>query len=340
MRRPRSLGPTARPVGALLLSVAFVVALVTMNGGTREAAPAPGPFVTFLFSRTEITGAVDCVPNSTGVARLDTAVAPYLRSLHIAATGSLQTAGTGATARNCTHYRSTIMGSWADATMLSSTYGWSFVSHTATYPTDLRALSPQQQWDETCGSARAIDRHGLHGGHGLIAYPGAGTSPALLHETFGQHCFAWGRHYDETATTAASAASTPPYWQETGAFNGGPCNVRTAACYSRPLASGHRYSLPSALVARVTALAPGSWATLQSFVLVAGAGQAGTIRWDCTASNPALHWTNDNERYCYKDFQAVARAVHARADITVTDPLTVGVAWGRPATYGFPRPIG
>jgi hypothetical protein len=30
--------------------------------------------------------------------------------------------------------------------------------------------------------------------------------------------------------------------------------------------------------------------------------------------------------------------VHARPDITVTDPLTVGVAWGRPATYSYPRP--
>ena len=30
----------------------------------------PGPFFTFLFSRTEMTAAISCVPNSTSIARL------------------------------------------------------------------------------------------------------------------------------------------------------------------------------------------------------------------------------------------------------------------------------
>ena len=46
-----------------------------------------------------------------------------------------------------------------------------------------------------------------------------------------------------------------------------------------------------------------------------------------------MHWTNDNERYCYQDWQAVVRAVQAVPGVIVTDPLTVGVAFGRPATY-------
>lgn len=333
---------------AILLSGLLTAVLVTVVGvvaaSSRErawAAPA-GPFVTFLFSRTEITGAVNCTPSSTDVARLDTTVAPFLHSLGMTGTGTLETGTIESTTRVCTpNNDQSLMASWSDATSLSTRYGWSFVSHTATYPEpeNISTLSPRRQWDETCGSAKAIDRHGLHGGHGLIAYPGATGSPAATQENFGEHCFAWGRRYDPTATTTEQAASTPPYWQETAAFNGGPCNDTAAACYDQPLADGHRYTLPSALIARVEALTPGMWATLQSFVLVTGTDPAGSVlHWDCRSPDPALHWTTDNERYCYQDFQAVVRAVHARSAITVTDPLTVGVAWGRPATYSYPRP--
>ena len=76
--------------------------------------------------------------------------------------------------------------------------------------------------------------------------------------------------------------------------------------------------------------------TMQAYVLVTGKNPAyssSPIRWDCTSTNVRMHWTNDNERYCYQDWQAIIRAVDARAEITVTDPLTVGVAFGRPATY-------
>ena len=54
------------------------------------------------------------------------------------------------------------------------------------------------------------------------------------------------------------------------------------------------------------------------------------MRWDCTSSNPALHWTNTTVRYCYSDYQQIMQAIAADPSITVTDPLTVGRAWGRP----------
>ena len=38
------------------------------------------------------------------------------------------------------------------------------------------------------------------------------------------------------------------------------------------------------------------------------------------------------ERYCYNDFQQVVQAIKVRG-IIVADPLTVGMAFGRPATY-------
>src|SRR5256884_6481493 len=56
-----------------------------------SAAAAPGPFVTLLFSRTEISAADNCVEDDADVARLDTIVAPFLHSYAMAGTGTLVT---------------------------------------------------------------------------------------------------------------------------------------------------------------------------------------------------------------------------------------------------------
>jgi hypothetical protein len=94
--------------------------------------------------------------------------------------------------------------------------------------------------------------------------------------------------------------------------------------------------LPSTLINTVHQLGPGEWFTLETFILVKGKSPSylhSKVAWDCTAADPRLHWTNDNERYCYNDWQAVVQALGGVQGITVTDPLTVGVAFGRPSTY-------
>jgi hypothetical protein len=94
--------------------------------------------------------------------------------------------------------------------------------------------------------------------------------------------------------------------------------------------------LPSQIIPYVETLQPGMWFTLQAFVLVRGKNPLYTsspIRGDCTASDPRWHWTNDNERYCYSDWKKIVTAVAGVPGIEVTDPLTVGVAFGRPAAY-------
>lgn len=299
--------------------------------GSPSASPQ-GPYFTFLFSRTEITGAINCVPNDTGVARLDDEIAPYLASKGMTASGTLVTSRIKETSRVCTHANASMMGSWADASMLSERYGWTFVSHTATYPLDISALSPERKYAETCGSAQAIDDHGLLGGHGLIAYAGAFAPPVDVQTQYSSTCFAWGRRYNPAATTQASAGTTPPYWQITAAPGGGACNLPSAPCYTNT--SSKRYVLPSRSLANVKALTAGNWMTMQAFILVKGTSPAGSaIKWDCSAADPRLHWTNDNERYCWEDWKTVVDAVAARPDITVTDPLTVGIAFGRPARY-------
>jgi hypothetical protein len=335
-----AMGATAavRPASATS-GAAAPAGAAPARGAVRGASTAQASlqqYATLFFSRSEITAADACQPDNTGIARLDTVVAPYLHSLGMTGTGSLVTGKTMANSYLCTHGGDSLSSSWASATSLANTYGWSFVSATATYPSDLASLSPTQQQAETCGSAKTIDNHGLPGGHGMIAYPGLQTQLTTVQATYGAECFAWGREYQKSGTTLASMGTTAPYWQYTRAFNGGPCNDPSATCYTIVAKGSPRYAEPSTLINLVNALQPGQWLTLQAYILVTGKNPPylhnGT-RWNCQSSNPALHWTNDVERYCYKDFQQVVKAIAARGDITVTDPLTVGVAFGRPATY-------
>ena len=71
-------------------------------------------------------------------------------------------------------------------------------------------------------------------------------------------------------------------------------------------------------------LQPGQWLTLQAYVLVTGSRPG---LWDCTAPDWRDHWTADWERYCWSDYLRILDATPAGA--IVTDPKTVGQAWGR-----------
>jgi hypothetical protein len=171
----------------------------------------------------------------------------------------------------------------------------------------------------------------------MIAYPGSYTkNPAVvkLQTQYGDTCFDWGRQYDQArhGLTTIAAATTPPHWQYTIAVVGGPCNDPTQPCYNVHVQNG-RYTLPSTMIARIQALRPGQWFTLQAYLLVTGTNPKYTsdrMRWDCTSPNPAEHWTNVTVRYCWSDYQQILQAVANMPGITVTDPLTVGQAWGRP----------
>jgi hypothetical protein len=306
----------------------------------RGAAATAGPLVTLLFSRTEISAADNCVEDDASIARLDTTVAPYLHSLGMAGTGTLVTDRTGATTRHCTHYNDDLTASWADATNLAQNYGWKFVSHTATYPSlqQIENFTPAQAYAQTCGTIATIESHGLPGAAGMIAYPGSYTkNPAVvnLQTTYGQTCFDWGRQYDHAmhgTNDLATASTTPPYWVYPVAVVGGPCNDPTQPCYTVHVQNG-RYTLPSTIIKQIQRLQPGQWYILQAYLLVTGTNPKYTsdrMRWDCTSPNPAEHWTNVTVRYCWSDFQQILHAIAAMPGITVTDPLTVGQAWGRP----------
>jgi Polysaccharide deacetylase len=354
LRWPRAR--STRRVGLLsAVTVAAAMALVPAAGAVASGsvqppragvAPPPttaigsGPLVTLLFSRTEISAADNCVEDDTNIARLDTVVAPYLQTLGMAGTGTLVTKRTNDTTRFCTHYNDDLTASWADATNLAQNYGWSFVSHTATYPSlaKIESLTAQQAEAETCGSEATIKAHGLPGAAGMIAYPGSyskNQAVVNLQTNYGQTCFDWGRQYDHAVhgqNVLSTASTTPPYWVYPVAVVGGPCNDPTQPCYTVHVVNG-RYTMPSTIINQIKRLKPGMWYILQAYILVTGTNPkyaSNMNRWDCTSSNPAEHWSNVTVRYCWSDYQQILQAIAADPNITVTDPLTVGEAYGRP----------
>jgi len=344
---------------APLLMILLVIGVCSFTSRVTHAENTSTPFITLLFSRTEMTAADGCgsdgapTINDTNIARLDTTVAPMLQGYGFTGTGTLVTGTPNMLANapygeeGCVHYGDSVTSDWQDATNLATAYGWSFVSHTADYPgpAKMARLTPKQAMAETCGSEQAIAAHGLPGANGMIAYPGAQQPPNNLQQNYGQTCFDFARTYGgkpktmKGITTLASVVT--PYWQNTEAVLGGPCNDTTAACYtpSAPVAGTKRYTDPQTIINQINALQPGQWLTIQAYLLVNGTNDSDSsigytnnkTQWDCSG-NTADHWTNDVERYCFSDYQEIVQAIYnydqtaisnGTTPITVTDPATV-----------------
>ena len=173
---------------------------LVFDAGAARRPTAATPFLTLLFSRSEIMGASDCRPDRSGSVNLVTQVAPDLARRGIAATGSVETGITRAATRACVHYKRSLAASWADLARLRDRYGWKFVSHGRTFATNLASLTPKQQWSETCGSLLDLERHGHWSADGLFAYPDNKWS-AEVETNVVSKCFAFGRRYARGPTT-------------------------------------------------------------------------------------------------------------------------------------------
>jgi hypothetical protein len=310
--------------------------------GTAALTVVTSSFVELLFSRTEETAADNCVRDDTDIALLDTTVAPYLQSLGFSATGTIETGPTQQSSLFCTHYQSTLATSWDLAQELASTYGWTFVSHSSTYPTTW-PTDPGQQWDQTCGSAQVIDAHGLPGADAMFAWPHSYLNSTVLTQ-FVEPCFGTSRVF-RNAPTDVGTLSTPPYYQYAWQLLGGCLSATTGANRCGPVVIDGgtlTYQDPQAVIDAIESLPPGRVLTLQVYLLVTGKSPAYTAskdQWDCTSSDPADHWSNDAERYCYSDFQEIMQALYD-SGITITQPLAVDAAFGRTgfSDTAVPRP--
>ncbi len=299
-------------------------------------------FVELMFSRTEVTAAdgASCLADDAGVARLDTTVEPFLHQLGLSATGSIETGPTTQSTLWCAHDGETLATSWAFAQKLA-TYGWTFVTHSMTYPTaqDWANESPGQQWDETCGAAQTIDANGLPGASSAFLWPNNVVDNSVL-GAFVEPCFGTNRIYGYGETTS-SEVSTAPYQQSVEGLSGGPCDATNAPCHTIP-GTVTQYNNPNQIIAQIKSLPANSVLTLQVYLLVTGTSPSyttNTTKWDCTSPNPTLHWTNDAERYCWSDLQGILQYL-ANAGIGIVQPGTVNAAYGRTgySDHAVPRP--
>src|SRR2546423_7829663 len=176
---------TARRPSAVALVCALSAVTIAIPAGMPERAAAAsstsGPYLTLLFSRTNVTAATaaeatnGCIETDDNIARLDTVVAPALYALGLHPTGTIETGRTHDFALWCGHYNLSYLASWDLARSLVVRYGWSFASHSATYPNEADewiALGISGPYDETCGTAQQLSSEGLPGATGLVAWPG------------------------------------------------------------------------------------------------------------------------------------------------------------------------
>lgn len=285
------------------------------------AAQTGGRYVTLMFGRTQwVATDTRCRPLA-GAVPLDR-VAAELAARGRSGTAAVVIARTDEATRRC-YGGYTQQASWTDLAALRDAYGWSAISDGMTHA-DMTKMTVAQQQQESCGSLPVLEAHGHDRAWGLFAY-GNNKSTATIQADVVSKCFAYGRRYTEGINVRTRMA--PPWFQRTNSVLGGKCNDSTQPCYTMTVPNDRRYWLPSKL-AHLTAPAADQWGVLQFYRLVEGAHSSDpNFKWDCTSPDPARHWTNNGELYCFVDLLAAVDTIPV--DVAVTDPATVAEAWGR-----------
>lgn len=360
LMRIRAVFMKVTTLGGFLLTIAALASpaqAVTAQDGSTAATAAP--MVTIVMSRSEISAADNLIGHEpTGTCTEDdqniTPLPWVLKWMatntpRVKLTGSVQTNTTKASGYWCAHYGETIAPSWAQLQQFSSKYGMKFISHSADYPqvwTSVPStwvdpyggsdrLADWQNW-ETCGSRDAITAHGLLGALGEYFWPNQHTDPTVMADDVNQ-CFYMNRSYQAQTTFINTAASVEANQNiaYTRQLLGGSCSevVNSAASCRTPVPGCTTcvYTVPRQVINLINGLEPGQDLNLQAYVLVTGTNPTYTTskdRWDCTNPNPAYHWSNDAERYCFADFQRIVMAIQNNPNVVVTDPEGVAQAWG------------
>jgi hypothetical protein len=300
---------------AATIAVAITIAVSTQAFLLASATAAPPPFVTVLFSRSQWAVHENCKA-LPGAITLET-VAADLHARGGIGTGSVVTSRIHESTENCT--RAALYPSWQMLQRLHTAYGWESTSHSATYP-NMTLLSRDRQIAESCGTLPTFVGHGFNRAWGMFSYPDGKRSTPIQTDVVST-CFAFGRRYSTTRNTIGTMSA--PWWVKVKSVNGGKCNDTAAACSS--VATRYRYGNPLT-VANLFEVLPGQWAIAQFHKLVTGSKLAGTVRWDCSATDWRRHFTSRTELYCWNDYQRILNAIPGGA--IVTDPVTVARSWG------------
>jgi hypothetical protein len=304
------------------------------------------PMVSVTMSRTGLSaadmstgGGGSCVRDDESIAPLDSVILPWIaaNTPDVRVTGSVETGVTKDAATWCSHYGWTVAASWADMAQLQSQYQIRFVSHSSTYAMNWPDLTDAQKQAQTCGSRNAVTAHGLLGADGQFDWPN-NIIDSYTQSNFVIPCFYFNRVYGGGLNTLTWARANHNE-VSTAQLAGGSCNASGLDCSTAdgPL----QYIQPSTIISLIENLQPDQHLSLQGYVFVTGTNPAysttatkpNTTRWDCTSPDPAYHWSNDVERYCWSDFELVLNALQKRATdadtpIVITDPETVARTWG------------
>ena len=299
---------------AAAIAVAITIAVSTQAFLLASATAAPPPFVTVLFSRSQWAVHENCkaLPGAITLEK----VAADLHARGGIGTGSVVTSRIRQSSVNCT--RAALYPSWEMLERLHADYGWESTSHSATYP-NMTLLSRARQIAESCGTLPTFVSHGFNRAWGMFSYPDDKRSTAIQTDVVSS-CFAFGRRYSPTRNTVGTMSA--PWWAKVKSVNGGRCNDTAAACSS--VATRYRYENPLT-VANLFDVLPGQWAIAQFHKLVTGSKLAGTVRWDCSATDWRLHFTSRTEMYCWNDYQRILNGIPRGA--VLTDPATVARSW-------------
>ena len=355
-------------LGGVVAAAAFALGILATPAGAARipagtAAVTPPPMVTITMSRSEISAAdealgrpaASCLRNDKNIEPMyaldatgaPTGLLPWLAAnapkVHL--TGSIQTRNTDNVSTKgywCAHYGESIAPSWSTLqSWAQPPYSMHFISHSADYPQQWTTvpsywkgdLASWQDW-ETCGSRDDILSHGLTGAYGQFDWPNSITDPTVLASDV-LPCFYMNRSYQgisyintlESVTANSNIATTRQ-------LLGGSCTEvvdPTNPCRNEIPDATWTYTPPRQIITMIGALQPGQDLNLQAYVLVRNTNptyQSNQDRWDCRNSNPAYHWSNDAERYCWVDFQRIVTAIQSNPNVVVTDPEGVAVAWG------------
>lgn len=285
-------------------------------GRPLSDASAPS-YLTLLLGRAQwgIKDGCEFVP--PGAVTLDR-VAAELSQRGLSATGAVVVDRIAVRERACEG--TVVYPTWDDLARLRDRYRWTFVSNGTTHD-DITRMTEAEQRAESCGSLEPLVAAGHRRAWGLFAYGNDKHGPRVQAEVVAD-CFAWGRRYGDRTNRQADIG--PPWFAHTVSVNGGRCEEGGRSC-SRD-AGRKRYASPERL-RELMRPGPGEWRIVQLYRFVEGRRLRGFSRWDCTANDWRSHWTSLTELYCLDDF---LRAVDAIPDdVVVTDPASVGEAWGR-----------
>ena len=281
--------PQQRACVAVLVLLFLIGATVgTATSATAASAPS-GPFVSVLLGRSmwaqsEGGTAVAGQPTLTDLAAL-------FAQRGVAATGVVTPGRTAET--GIQNINGNLYPSWSILASLRDTYGWSFVSN-GQNRVDITALPPDQQLTESCGSLTAFTQHGHLRAWGMYG-PGSNKITDAIATNVIATCFAFTRLYDGTSLNSRAAVTKPPFYARTNDTSGGKCNAATC---SGNAGIGDRYMLPSRMIGELQKATVDQWVILSTYKLVSGKKLAGNRRWDCSAADPAKHWTTEVESYC------------------------------------------